>query len=81
MQWFEQRAVTRFGIKIGRASIQIIGSHGMTNRLTLLDEGDAILIVVATFGHQIAHIKKGLGELEIFGFARGAIEFNRPHVV
>jgi hypothetical protein len=76
-----QIRVAGFQKQIRRAGVKIIRADGVTLRLGLPAEGNAILIVTFAVLDQIAHGKKSFREREITRFARGAIQFHDAHVM
>ncbi len=53
----------------------------MADRFALLDERNAVLIVVAAVRDEVPHVEKLLGQFQIARLARRAIELDHRHVV
>ncbi len=60
--------VAGLGIDVGSAGVKVGGADGVADDVSLLFQGDAVLVVVVTVFNQIAHRQELDCEIEIFRF-------------
>ena len=80
-QVLHQLLLARLGIDIGHTGIEVVGANGVTHRIVLLAEGDAVLVVIRTILDHAADVDQVLREFEVARVARSTIHLHHTHVV
>ncbi len=77
----EQGLVAGLGVHVGGAGVEVVGADGVADGLVLAAEGYAVLVVIGAVGGDVAHVEERAGQRQVSRVARGAEEFDDPHVV